>query len=166
MRPADIIGTETGIATDHHILKLEMGEGKRKGRQIARCIANLGLAIDFYQGNVTALGSLAPEVTNGHIHHSLWRHLTFGGGLGDFSFLSFFFLLAYLHGRVLISSEMPLRNKAGQVLQGGKSPGVSRVTQGVNILLHAFHGHVKKYAEQQIDVLTGNRFHQGNIPQF
>lgn len=88
------------------------------------------------------------------------------GRLGGIFFSFFFLLLAYLHGRVLISSEMPLRNKAGQVHQEGKSPGASCVTQGVNILLHGFRGHVMKYAEQQIDGLTGNRFHQGNIPQF
>lgn len=44
---------------------------------------------DFYQGNVTALDSLTPEVINGHIHHSLWHCLTFGGGFKEFSFLFF-----------------------------------------------------------------------------
>jgi len=61
---------------------------------------------------------------------------------------------------------MPLRNQAGQVCHGGKSPGVTHVTQGINILLHGFCGHVVKYVEQQIDVLTGNKLHQGNISQF
>lgn len=81
------------------------------------------------------------------------------GKVGRFFFPPFLFLLAYLHGRVLISSEMPLRNKAGQVHHGGESPGGSCVTQGVHTLLHAFCGHVMKYAGQQLDVLTGNRFH-------
>lgn len=98
MKPADVIGTEMGLATGCHILKLKLGEGKRRGRQTARCITNLGVAIDVYQRNVTALDSLTPEVTNGPIHHSLWHWLTFGGGLREFSFLFFFFLLICMGG--------------------------------------------------------------------
>lgn len=89
MKPADVIGTEMGIATGCHIFKLKPGEGKRRRRQTAHCITNLGLAIDVYQRNVTALDSLTPEVTNRPIHRSLWHCLTFGGGLGEFSFLFF-----------------------------------------------------------------------------
>lgn len=140
LRPTGTTGTEMGVATDHHIFQMEMGEGKRKSRQIAHHAANPGLAIDFYQGNVTALDSLTPEVTNGPIHHSMWHCLTFGGGFKEF--LSFFFFLlaweaSYLHGRVLISSKMSLRNKAGQVCQGSRSHEVSHIVlKGSTFFLH------------------------------
>lgn len=74
MKPADVTLTETGIVTGHHILKLEMGEGKRQDKQTAHCTTNLGLTTGFHQGNTTAPDSLMPKVTNGHIHHSLWHH--------------------------------------------------------------------------------------------
>lgn len=71
VRPADVIVTGMGIATGHHILKLEMGEGKSQDKQTAHGITNLGLTVGFPQGTITALDSFVPEVTNGHIHHSL-----------------------------------------------------------------------------------------------
>lgn len=45
-------------------------------------------------------------------------------------------------------------------------PGVSSITQSVSTTLCAFLSRVVKYIEQQIAVLTGNRFHQGNVHQF
>lgn len=113
--------------------------------------------------------SLAPEVTNGHIHHSLRCRLTFGRGLGDFSVLFFyiyFFLLAYLHGRVLISSEMPLRNKAGQVCQGGKSPGVRPVNSRGQYSPSCFSRSRHEVCRATNRCFDWNRFHQGNIPHF
>lgn len=75
LRPTSNTGTKMEVATDHHILQTEIGEGKRKSKQIAHCATTSAFAIDFYQGNVTALDSLTPEVINGHIHHSLWLDL-------------------------------------------------------------------------------------------
>lgn len=78
-----------GIAASHHILKLEIGAGKRKGRQIACCITNLGLPIDY-------LDSLVPKVTNGHVYHSLC--ITWGRVERFFFFIFNFFLLICMGG--------------------------------------------------------------------
>lgn len=73
---------------------------------------------------------------------------------------------ADLHGRISVRSETPQRKKEGQTHHMTHFPGVSSITQSVSTTLCAFLSRVVKYIEQQIAVLTGNRFHQGNVHQF
>lgn len=115
---------------------MEMGEGKRKSRQIAQQTQDLLL---------TFTREMSQLWRASHPRWPMDIFITACGvawplGKASRNFLSFFFfpLLAweasYLHGRVLISSKMSLRNRAGQVCQGSKSQSQPYCTQGVNIL--------------------------------